>query len=131
MPSISSITLTNDATTISRVYTPVKASPGESVLIERSAVASVLDSNIQTSFSNATNNRPTHRVKVSLAIPFDKSGVDSDPNSSNVDVARFSGEWIIPDTLTTAERAEFEELSRDWIDNAVVTGFVSDLDPLY
>lgn len=131
MPAIGDITLTDNAP-VSVVFTPRVANPEGSILAKRGYVAAndfaAADMFLTLGVSPSSPQRPTTRVKTSISLPDpDYLATDTDTMS----VARFKGEWIIPDNFTQANRDHLQALVESWVINANLKAAVEDDEGLY
>lgn len=116
------------ATPVARSFSPEKVAPGESIFAERSSGVSAGFLRLKVGLDPARANRPTNHVPIDLVMPTlnTVNGV-----SVVAYTARFQGKFILPDTMTAAERANIVALVANALDNALVRGMVKDLDPAY
>jgi len=116
------------ATPVAKSFAPERVSPDLSTFTERTAAVSAGFSRLSVGYSPASSKRTTNRVDVKLDFPVlsTVNGV-----STVAYVGRFSGYFVIPDTMTAAERADLRAFVANALDNTAVMGVVKDLDPLY
>lgn len=116
------------ATPVAKSFAPERVSPGDSIFTERSAAVSAGFYKLGIGFSAASSRRPTNRVDISLDLPVlaTVNGV-----STVAYVGRFKGYFVLPDTMTAAERADLHAFVANALDNASVKAVVKDLDPMY
>jgi len=116
------------ATPVAKSFAPERVSPGTSVFTERSAAVSAGFYKLSIGYSEASSKRPTSRVDVALDLPVLQTinGV-----STVAYVGRFKGYFVIPDTMTAAERADLHAFVANALDVAAVKAVVKDLDPMY
>lgn len=116
------------ATPVAKSFAPESVAPGLSVFTERSAAVSAGFYRLSVGFSPATANRKTNRVTLELALP----GLQSVNGIYSVAyTGRFKGEFILPDTMTNAERWDLHAFVANALDDAKLKAIVRDLDPLY
>jgi hypothetical protein len=123
------LTINNGAATpVAKSFAPERVSPDNSVFTERSAAVSAGFSRLGVRYSAASSKRATNRVDVDLDFPVlsTVNGV-----STVAYVGRFRGSFVIPDTMTAAERADLHAFVANGLDNALIKGVIKDLDPLY
>lgn len=116
------------ATPVAKSFAPERVSPGDSIFTERTAAVSAGFYKLGIGFSAASSRRPTNRVDISLDLPVlaTVNGV-----STVAYVGRFKGYFVLPDTMTAAERADLHAFVANALDNASVKAVVKDLDPMY
>jgi hypothetical protein len=134
MPTVQSITLDDGhATPVSHVFAPRVASPELTTLVSPGSTgASIEDKKISLSFSPARPDRPTHRVKVSLTFPKVITDAYTNPSTLRAEgVARFNGDFIIPESMSSLDRDDFIAFISNLVNHAIVKGYVSELDPMY
>lgn len=123
------LTINNGAATpVAKSFAPERVAPDNSVFTERSAAVSAGFTRLSVRYSPASSKRATNRVDVDLDLPVlsTVNGV-----STVAYVGRFKGYFVIPDTMTAAERADLRAFVANALDNTAVMGVVKDLDPLY
>jgi hypothetical protein len=116
------------ASPVAKSFAPERVSPDLSTFTERSAASSAGFIRLSTIFSPASAKRSTNRISLKLDLPVLQTvgGVNSVAY-----VGRFEGTFIVPDTMTTAERADLAAFVANALDNAQVRGMIKDLDPMY
>lgn len=116
------------ATPVAKSFSPERVAPGQSVFTERSAAVSAGFYKLSVGYSEASSKRPTNRVDLTLDLPVLQTinGV-----STVAYVGRFKGYFVIPDTMTAAERADLHAFVANALDNTAVKAVVKDLDPMY
>lgn len=116
------------ATPVAQTFHPERVAPELSTFVERTSGVSAGYKRISIGFSPASTKRPTNRIDVSFDFPVlgTTNGV-----STVAYVARFKGYFVIPDTMTAAERKDFFALGWNALNTSPLTGVVRDLDPLY
>lgn len=116
------------ATPVAKSFAPERVAPELSSFTERSAAVSAGFPRLSVGFSPASSKRNTNRVDVKLDLPILQtvSGV-----STVAYVGRFQGYFVIPDTMTAAERADLHAFVANALDNTQILGMIKDLDPLY
>lgn len=130
MPQISGSMSINDgqATPVARTFAPVAVAPANSVFAEKTSGVSAGYKTLSYGLSMATASRPTNRVPVSLTFPVLQTvnGV-----STVAYVGRFKGDFVIPDAMTAAERADLHAFVANALAHANLKAAVKDLDPSY
>jgi hypothetical protein len=113
---------------VAKSFSPERVAPGQSVFTERSAAVSAGFYKLSVGYSEASSKRPTNRVDLTLDLPVLQTinGV-----STVAYVGRFKGYFVIPDTMTAAERADLHAFVANALDNTAVKAVVKDLDPMY
>jgi hypothetical protein len=128
MPAAANIVL-NDGTD-DRTFTPVAVSAEKSVYACRDSDTSAGSPIMILGYNGATPARVTHKVSIRLNIP--KEYTDTNTGLSLIkSTARASLDVVLPDDWTTAERTAFWNLFQAGIANAVVSGYVDDLTPVW
>lgn len=128
MPAASTISI-NDATPTAHAFVPVQVSPSLS-LFRNTADAAISASAEQVglSISRASSARSTDKVKVTLSIPHEQT-IDGAVVVRST--ARMNAEFILPDDMTSTERADFAALVANALDHADVKGYLTDLEPVW
>lgn len=116
------------ATPVAKSFAPERVDPALSTFTERTAGVSAGFVRLGVGFSPASAKRSTNRIEVSLDLPVlnTNNGV-----STVAYVGRFKGYFVVPDTMTAAERADLVAYVANALDNSLVRGVIKDLDPLY
>jgi len=123
------LTINNGAATpVAKSFAPERVASDLSVFSERSAAVSAGFARLNVGFSSASASRPTNRVDLELALPTLQTinGV-----SSVAYTGRFKGYFVLPDTMTAAERADLHAYVANALDITLVKAVVKDLDPMY
>lgn len=124
-----SLSINNGAgTPVAKTFAPERVAPENSVFTERSAASSAGFYRLTVGFSAANSQRPTNRVDLSLSLPVLQTvnGVNSVAYTG-----LFKGYFVIPDTMTAAERADLHAFVANALDVAIVKAVIKDLDPMY
>lgn len=127
MPTAANIVLA-DSTPTNHTFQPVLVTPASSVFIDRSSNIAEGNATIILGFSLATSKRKTDRVDVRFNYPIERQ-VDGVWVVS--DVARYIGQWIIPTSMTQAERDHFEAYVDNLVGHSSVEGYVADRNPFW
>lgn len=115
-------------TPVAKSFAPERVAPELSTFTERTSGVSAGFPRLSVGFSPASSKRATNRVDIRLDLPV----LHTVANVSTVAyVGRFQGYFVIPDTMTAAERADLRAFVANALDNALVVGVVKDLDPMY
>lgn len=115
-------------TPVAKSFAPERVAPELSTFTERTSGVSAGFPRLSVGFSPASSKRATNRVDIKLDLPV----LHTVANVSTVAyVGRFHGYFVIPDTMTAAERADLRAFVANALDNALVVGVVKDLDPMY
>lgn len=116
------------ATPVAKSFAPERVAPEASVFTERTAAVSAGFYKLAVRFSAASQRRNTNRVDIDLDLPVLQSinGINTVAY-----VGRFKGYFVIPDTMTAAERANLHAFVANALDVAAVKAVVKDLDPMY
>lgn len=116
------------ATPVAKSFAPERVAPEASVFTERSPAVSAGFPRLTIRYSAANSKRATNRVDIDLDLPTLQV---SDGINSVAYVGRFKGYFVIPDTMTAAERADLHAFVANALDAAAVKAVVKDLDPMY
>lgn len=116
------------ATPVAKSFAPERIGSELSTFTERSAAVSAGFTRLAVGYSPASTKRPTNRVDVSVDLPALQTvnGV-----STVAYVGRFKGYFVLPDTMTAAERADLRAFVANSLDVAQVMAVIKDLDPMY
>lgn len=116
------------ATPVAKSFAPERVAPDNSVFTERSAAVSAGFYKLAVRYSAASSQRNTNRVDVDMDLPVlsTVNGV-----STVAYVGRFKGYFVIPDTMTAAERADLHAFVANGLANSQIKAVIKDLDPLY
>lgn len=128
MPSASNLVIA-DSVPVSRTYVPQSVSNSAVTLVDKTTALSVSgQGTIVLDFSPVSSKRKTDRINMRLNLPktVSVSGVETVES-----VARFNGDFIIPETWVTLERNNFIKLVSNMLANTVVQGYVKDRDPMF
>lgn len=128
MPQVSAaISLNNGAATpVAISFTPERVSSTEATFVDRSAGYSNGYKRITFTFNPANAKRPTTRVGVTFSFP-EISVVNG--VATVIHTARYqNGEFIIPDTMSAASRADLRAFVANGMDQALAISMVKDLD---
>lgn len=123
------LTINNGAATpVAKSFAPEQVAPSLSTFTERTATSSAGFVRLGVGLSPAKSGRPTNRVDVTLDMPVLQTinGVNTVAY-----VGRFKGYFVIPDTMTAAERADLAAYVANALDVTAVRAVIKDLDPLY
>lgn len=115
-------------TPVAKSFAPERVAPDLSSFTERTSGVSAGYTRLSIGYSPASGKRTTNRVDVKLDFPVLQTinGVNTVAY-----VGRFQGYFVIPDTMTAAERADLRAFVANALDNTQIMGVVKDLDPLY
>lgn len=128
MPQVSAaITLNNGAATpVAVSFTPERISSTEATFVDRSAGYSNGYRRITFTYSPPNGKRATTRVGVSFSFP-EISVVNG--VATVIHTARYqNGDFIIPDTMSVASRADLRAFVANGMDQALAIAMVRDLD---
>lgn len=116
------------ATPVATTFSPERVSSDLTSFTERSAASSAGFLRLSVGYSAASAKRPTNRVDISFDYPVLQtvSGV-----TTVAYIGRFKGYFVIPDTMSAAERANLAAFVANAMDVASIRAVVKDLDPLY
>lgn len=128
MPSAANIVLA-DSVPANHTYNPIEGDSSDFLLLERGvSTTSAGNASLRLNFSRATSGRPTNRVQIRMDFPYEQT---VDGVTKVYDVARFQGIFTLPETMTDLQRANVYALVKNAFANAVVTGYVEDLEPIW
>lgn len=125
MPDVSSI-IVADATPTNHTFYPMEKTMARSLFRNREAVTAFGQMELILGLSLANAKRLTNRVNVSLNHPFE---ITVDGNVIVRDIARYSGQYILPSTMLAADRARFSAMVKNTSAHAVILALLNDLDP--
>lgn len=116
------------ATPVAKSFAPERVGSDLSRFTERSAAVSAGFTCLSVAYSAASSKRPTNRIDIDVNLPVlsTVNGV-----STVAYVGRFKGYFVLPDQMTAAERADLHAFVANGLDNVLVKGVVTNLDPLY
>lgn len=128
MPQIAPIALLDGAATpVSHTFNPRTSGTDQSVLVERGVVA-LADKKLTLSFSASSSKRATTRVEISFEYPV----VDTtSATPALIGKGLFKGYFVIPDTFSQTNRKDLRAFVANAMDNAIVSAYVNDLDPIW
>lgn len=116
------------ASPVAKSFAPESVTPARSVFTERSAASSNGFIRLGVGFDPASSKRATNRISIDLAMPV----IESVSGQNQVTrIGRFSGQFIVPDTMTAAERADLHAFAANALNVALIKAVVKDLDPMY
>lgn len=127
MPAATTIVLA-DATPANHTFSPLSTDGGVALLEDRDSTTSAGFKTLLLTLKKANGARSTNRVNIRLNVPYEQT---IDGAVSIRSVARLSADVVIPDDMTGTERDHFAALVKNAFANAIVTGYIADLDPLY
>lgn len=116
------------ATPVAKSFAPVRVAPDRSIFSEKTAPVSAGFLQLEVASSPANGSRNTNRVDISLKYPVLQTvnGIHTVAYTG-----LFKGYFVIPDTMTAAERANLAAFVANALDNTQIRAVVKDLDPLY
>lgn len=123
------LTINNGAATpVAKSFAPERVAPDLTTFTERSSATSAGFTRLSVRYSPASARRLTNKVGVDLDFPVLQTvnGV-----STTAYVARFRGEFTLPDQMTAAERADVVAFVANALDVTSIRAVIKDLDPLY
>lgn len=130
MPQFVSPLTINDgtATPVAVTYSVEKLSSEHTVLVDRRLASRDMQPAVNIYFDRATPTRKTYKSRRVISMPLVRPilGVDT-----VVDTARANVEYIIPTSMTVAERKHLRALVANAEDVVAIKAAVEDLDPLY
>lgn len=125
MAAIADLTLA-DNVPANHVFYAIKSGMAGSQWLTREMVTSQGQRSFSASMSLASKTRPTDRVNYRLAFPFEfvEDGV-----TKVRDIARASTDFVVPELMTSAERAMFFAVYMSGMGNALLKNWVLNRDP--
>ncbi len=129
MPSAQTITLADgQATPVNHQFRPVSVERGQTLLVNEESASSAGQMNLILSYDRRKPSRPTDRIRVQLNIPIEQT-VDGVVKVAHT--ARFDGSFVLPEELTAAQRDDLAAFARNALSDAIIAGYVENLDPMY
>jgi len=118
----------NDGAASPKSFLPMVVASAQSIFTERSASFSAAYPKLTAAFDPANGGRKTNRIGVKVDLPVVEmvAGVESVTRT-----LRFEGTFIVPDTATATDRANLHAFVANGLDDALISGMVKNLDPLY
>lgn len=107
MATASNLTLNYDATN-SDVFKPQVKREGHVSYVSHDEDIAAASKRVESDFKPITAARPVQRVKQTLSFPLKRSDGGSPAVYTASNVARFIGEWVLPDSMSDAEKLEFD-----------------------
>jgi len=127
MPSASTITLTNSVPADAD-FDPTRFIGNKALFVNKDAITSAGRRNFTIILDPATAKRSSDHVKVRLASPAENT---VDGLTTVVHTPWFSGEFILPVSMTLTERKNILAEARDLLGDAIMGSYVEDLLPAY
>jgi hypothetical protein len=127
MPAIANVVVA-DATPANKTLYPMSASVASSKFLERAANIAAGNRSLELKMSLAAGTRKTDRITVLYARPYE---VLVDGVYVVNDVMRFSGEFVIAESVPTTERNHFATEVKNLMALAGIAGYVANRDPYY
>lgn len=129
MPIATTITLNDgQATPVAHDFDPRRRDPEGSVFVNGDSATSAGAMSLVIGLSSASANRRTDKGTVRFAMPVEDT---VDGITSVRGIARHRGENVLPDDLTTQERADFYAYVSNLYASAAVSALLKDLNPQY
>lgn len=129
MPQASTIVLADgQATPVNHNFVPISVAPRQAIFVDRSSLTSAGNNQLILEFDPARAGRTTNHVRIRLNCPIEQT---TDGITSVAYVSRFDGKAILPDQMTTAQRDNILAFIANAFSNAVVQGYISDLEPAF
>lgn len=118
----------NDGTATAKSFLPMVVASQLSIFTERSASFSAAYPKLTATFDPANGGRKTNRIgfKVDLPVTETVAGIETVTRT-----LRFEGTFIVPDTATATDRANLHAFVANGLDDALISGIIKNLDPLY
>jgi hypothetical protein len=116
------------ATPVAVTFSPEKVTPEMSIFADRASGISLQFRRLRASFSPATATRTTNRASFEVVIP-----VTSVVNGVTTVAFTMRGklDMILPDGSSDQNRKDLYAFMKNGLANALLTGNLRDLDPLY
>lgn len=128
MAAIANVVLTDQAAA-NHTFGPISAQPDKAVWMENdNTLAPIEQGSIVLQFRRARSNGEASKVDIRLAIPLVEAidGVDT-----VVGVDRAEIKFLMPGAGSYQRRRDLLAMTRDLIDEAIVTSLVEDLETVY
>jgi hypothetical protein len=131
MPSAQQITLYDgQATPVAHVFNPRgQVGPSLTTLVNDESTTSAGSMKFALGFSGPSNERKTNRVRITFSMPHEAT--DADGVTRVAYTGRFNADVIIPEEMTSAERADLAAFCSNAVAHTITQGYVADLDPMY
>lgn len=117
------------STPVNHDFDPTYKSGGQVVYFNRDSQTSVGSPEIRIGFSPRTGKRPTDRLNVSVAVPYEYETEVGSGVFKVQDVARYNGQYVIAQSLPKAVRDDLQAYVSGLAAHAVMQASVKDLDP--
>lgn len=131
MPAVNAVTINDGASSpVAQTFSPLSSNVNQTILVNRVGNTAAGNRTLTLSYDAAKATRPTHRVNIRLSYPVEV--LDSNTGQYKVThVGRFSCDVVIPDQMTAAERKHMAAFLKNAVADSVISGYISDLDPMY
>lgn len=127
MPAIASVVLA-DATPANHTLYPMSASIASSRFMARDGNTAAGNRALEIKLALASKTRATDRVTILYAAPYE---VLQDGAYVVDDILRFSGEFVIAQSVPVAFRNHFVTEVKNLMAHALITSYVKDRDPCF
>lgn len=128
MGQLASFTL-NNAAAVAITFAPERLPDGRISWVDRRKASLSLQPRFILSQSPASGGRPTHKASIEFIYPVE--GLVNNV-AAPVAVGRFKdGNWIIPDIMPAADRADMQAFAANVFDVALVKNMMKDMDWVY
>jgi hypothetical protein len=129
MPSASTVSIYDgQATPVSHDFVPLSVTPSRTVLVNRESDTSAGQMQLIVGLDPAKSGRKTNRVNIRFNFPVEHT-VDEVVQVAYT--ARFSGDFVLPEEMTQAQLDDFAAYCKNALADAVINGYLSDLDPMW
>lgn len=119
----------NDNTPTAHTFNPQSCAVGRSVLATSVATLPQGNETLVLDFSPRTAQRATYRSRLALSYPIEHT--DGDGLTTVQHTARATLEFVVPDTMESADRTHFFTVLKNLLAQTEVQKYVTDLEPLY
>jgi hypothetical protein len=129
MPQAADLVIADGSSTpVNRTFVPVQADPSGAVWRFVQGETSASAAKIFMQLKEANKDRRTDRVTFRFEMPIEK---EVDGTYVVEDVARFSGDFTIPVTLTLSQKADLLAFVKNTIATAIMESYVKDQIAVY
>jgi len=123
MPSAAQLVIADQVPT-NHNFDPVEAAMVKTTWVNTEATTSLGRMTVSAGISLATAKRPTNRVTVRVAKPFEYT---ADGIVLIRDTARYNGEFVLPSAMSATEMLYFEAICRNFTGHATIKAMINAL----
>lgn len=128
MPQATTITLNDGAATpVAHAFEPISTSGASALYANFESVTGAGQMTLVMGLNRSKANRPTDRINMRMAIPIEQT---IDGITRVVDTTRVDINFVLPESLSSAQRADVAAFAANMLDNALIRGYVEDLVPV-